>query len=716
MNVRALAGTGNGMKLGWSAVLITGIVAMLALGQFRPHGARGLWVMLAGAALGVTLIGRVLTRLFWRPVRPDVMPEKSRFLGELEIVLLMVLSVSVFLQATGGALSPWHALAYWLMLVLAAFVRPSVSLLGAAVLFGLEWMHARQGLSGVSSRLLASHGLFLALFGGTGLLVRTAEVALTRREERRRQTQKVRQDQEELRDFRLMGPVTARNERDRGEQDDLLGRASLQEIHDHVYFELRLMRESLQVTSAVLLWMDTAGQRLKVVEAASDSPAINGRFLESGLHFSSLKGTIGNVVRNQLIMNIAPFPFAANALAYYSGNQLVGSFLGLPIFDQGRMIGVLCCDRSEPTPFTEAQVTLAQKGAEQMLRTVATERVFSQMAKSKFEQEKLYQALAFMNRALDLQSVVDAAFSAVGSICPLEEIAIIHWEDSEKKAKILGAQGELFAPHVGALLSAHRSLLTLAMENRHFLPVNGELRDARQVVVHDSISFADMNSVLVQPLIEGDRAIGGLVFASRERGVFTAQRRDMLGALANQVAIGLQKALMYQRLEELATTDGLTGLTNHRTFQERFSQMLARAERSGAPLSMLITDIDKFKRINDTYGHPIGDVVIKRVSAILKKQARTIDLVARYGGEEFGIVLESTDVEGARTAAERIRAEVEAQVYDSPQGPFKATLSIGFATFPADGTHKQMLIDKADKALYFAKEHGRNQVVYFGDN
>ncbi|MBA4358130.1 MAG: hypothetical protein C0405_10445, partial [Desulfovibrio sp.] len=369
------------MKLGWSAVLITGIVAMLATGLFRPQGERGLWVTLAGAALGITLIGRVLTRLFLHPVRPDVVPEKSRFLGELEIVLLMVLSVSVFLQATGGALSPWHALAYWLMLVLAAFVRPSVSLLAAALMFGLEWLHARQGLSGVSGRLLASHGLFLALFCGTGLLVRTAEIALTRRDERRRQTKKVRQDQEELRDFRLMGAVTARNERDRGEQDELLGQASLQEIHDHILYELRLLRESLQVTSAVLLWMDTAGQRLKVVEAASESDSINGRFLESGIHFSALKGTIGNVVRNQLIMNIAPFPFAAGALAYYTGNQPVGSFLGLPIFDQGRMIGVLCCDRAAPTPFTEAQVTLAQKGAEQMLRTVATERVFSQMAK-----------------------------------------------------------------------------------------------------------------------------------------------------------------------------------------------------------------------------------------------------------------------------------------------------------------------------------------------
>ncbi len=690
------------------------MATMLVMGVFRPHPGRGIWIMVGGFLLGLTLFARVLTRLFRRPVRTDVLPEKSRLFSEIEIALLMVMALSVFLQATGGSLSPFHALSYWLLLVLAAFVRIRITLLAGALLLGIEWIHARM-LPDVTFRTLVHHSVFLTLFAGTGILIRSAEILLARREEKRKKQLENRQGLQELKDFRLMGPVTAGNERDRAEQDAMLGKAALLEIHDHILYELRLLRDSLQVTSAVLLWMDTAGQKLKVVDAASISNHLHGRFLDSGIQFHALKGVIGNVVRNQLEINMAPFPFSSSALPYYSGAQSIGSFLGLPVFDHGRMVGVFCCDRELPEPFTEAQVSLAKKGAEQMLRTVATERVFSQMARSKFEQEKLYQALSFMNRALDLSSVVEAAFSAISTICPLDEVAIVHWEESEKQVKVLGAHGDLFKNHVGSFFSVEKSLLALAMDNRHFLPVNGELRDHRQVVLHESISFADMQSVLVLPLIEGDRAIGGLVFGSRERHVFGPQRRDMLGALANQVAIGLQKALMYHRLEELATTDGLTGLNNHRTFQERFSQMLARAERTQAPLSVLITDIDKFKSINDNYGHPIGDVVIKRVAAILKKQARTIDLVARYGGEEFAIVLEATDAEGAKVAAERIRIEVESQIFDAPQGQFKSTISLGIATFPQQGTHKQMLIEKADNALYWAKEHGRNQVVHHGD-
>src|SRR5207253_10332525 len=123
---------------------------------------------------------------------------------------------------------------------------------------------------------------------------------------------------------------------------------------------------------------------------------------------------------------------------------------------------------------------------------------------------------------------------------------------------------------------------------------------------------------------------------------------------------------------EQATTDGLTGLVNHRTFQERFSAMLGRADRRGFAVSLLLTDIDHFKKVNDTYGHPTGDEVLRRVASILKASARKIDIVARYGGEEFAMVLEATDRAGARQLAERVRQEVAAQVFESSKGPFKA--------------------------------------------
>jgi diguanylate cyclase (GGDEF)-like protein len=129
----------------------------------------------------------------------------------------------------------------------------------------------------------------------------------------------------------------------------------------------------------------------------------------------------------------------------------------------------------------------------------------------------------------------------------------------------------------------------------------------------------------------------------------------------------------------------------------------------------LLTDIDHFKKVNDTYGHPTGDEVLRRVAAILKASARKIDIVARYGGEEFAIVLEGTDRQGAFQLAERIRQEVEQQSFASQQGAFQATLSIGVASYPDDARDKADIIARADQSLYAAKHGGRNRTLCFSD-
>ena len=143
--------------------------------------------------------------------------------------------------------------------------------------------------------------------------------------------------------------------------------------------------------------------------------------------------------------------------------------------------------------------------------------------------------------------------------------------------------------------------------------------------------------------------------------------------------------------------------------------MLTRAERHGFPVALVLTDIDHFKKVNDSYGHPTGDEVLRQVAKILKLSARKIDISARYGGEEFAIVLESTDKEGARQLADRIRLEVGRQEFDSAKGRFQATLSLGVAVFPDDARTKQEMIARADQCLYAAKHGGRNRTVCHGD-
>ncbi|HHN65991.1 MAG TPA: diguanylate cyclase [Nitrospirae bacterium] len=168
-----------------------------------------------------------------------------------------------------------------------------------------------------------------------------------------------------------------------------------------------------------------------------------------------------------------------------------------------------------------------------------------------------------------------------------------------------------------------------------------------------------------------------------------------------------------ERLRDLALKDGLTGLYNHRYFQELLDKELSRARRYNHPISLIMLDIDHFKRINDTYGHPQGDVVLKEISRVIRDSLRDTDIAARYGGEEFAIVLPETDLKGALSVAERLRSEVEALMPVLDGNRIKVTISLGVTSIEDHSTvvEKKHLIDVADRALYCSKKKGRNRIT-----
>lgn len=166
------------------------------------------------------------------------------------------------------------------------------------------------------------------------------------------------------------------------------------------------------------------------------------------------------------------------------------------------------------------------------------------------------------------------------------------------------------------------------------------------------------------------------------------------------------------RLAQLAVTDGLTGLYNHRHFHERLTLEVERSQRSGLPLSLLMLDVDHFKQFNDTYGHPAGDEVLRQLARVLGDARRANDVVARYGGEEFAVILVDTAKFTAAKVAERVRERVIANDFsDAAPRAGRLSVSIGVATFPDDGSDAEALVRAADTALYTAKRAGRNRVV-----
>ncbi len=166
------------------------------------------------------------------------------------------------------------------------------------------------------------------------------------------------------------------------------------------------------------------------------------------------------------------------------------------------------------------------------------------------------------------------------------------------------------------------------------------------------------------------------------------------------------------RLAQLAVTDGLTGLYNHRHFHERLALEVERSQRSGLPLSLLMLDVDHFKRFNDTHGHPAGDEVLRQLARVLGDTRRANDVVARYGGEEFAVILVDTPKFTAAKVAERIRERVAAHDFsEAAPKPGPLGVSVGVATFPEDGGDAEALVRAADTALYGAKRAGRDRVV-----
>jgi two-component system, cell cycle response regulator len=182
---------------------------------------------------------------------------------------------------------------------------------------------------------------------------------------------------------------------------------------------------------------------------------------------------------------------------------------------------------------------------------------------------------------------------------------------------------------------------------------------------------------------------------------------------AGKRIVDLQKELMEtnRRLELLSITDGLTKLHNHRYFQDELARTFEESQRYQRPLSLAMIDIDFFKKVNDTYGHAVGDEVLKAVARLYKEKVRSTDLVARYGGEEFAIMMPETELQDGVTFAEQIRELIEKTAIETQSGPLQITVSIGVASVPRSQVKSaKELIVAADRTLYRAKKGGRNQV------
>jgi diguanylate cyclase (GGDEF)-like protein len=725
---RTLLRARRAFSAGWSGLLLAFAGALIAMGSFSRLSRPGVSLFELGSALGlaVFLVGKLAAYLRQGraalPLRGGTSAENK---ADLELGALLLVATYATLEATGGTTSPIYPLVYALTAFLVAFHRLSVGVPLVALALVLETALLKAGgeltpplLQLTPAREAALvHAGFIAFFALLHFLFLNAELWRQRREHRARLAAEITRMREEARDFRLISSQLSADSRTRtrAEEVEKLAQGAVETIHQALYYNLELLKKSLDLHTCVLLWLDEAGERMKIKELCTDSNAIH----EGSLPVDA--GALGSVVKNRAPLHLRdPKP---QHLPYYEAPEKgveIGAFLAVPVLDGHHLRGLLCADRKLPArPFDTRDEHLLLGAARQILRAIQSERVFAAVERGKYEHERFYRASELLNRALTPDQVFATAFDAARSIVDFDFAAITLYDRETRRHTIAATTGDCADDLEGTSYGDNAGLAAMVVKNKHYLPAGGELRGKETPVytrqVAKKVKLRGMESLVVLPLICADEAIGSFTLASRRRHVFVKDKREMLGVIANQVAVSTKNAEMYRAMENLATTDGLTGLVNHRSFQERTVDLLSRAERQGQRVALLLTDIDHFKKVNDTYGHPTGDAVLRRVAAVCRGEVRKIDLAARYGGEEFAIVLDGTDLAGARLLAERIREQVQAQQFSSDKGPFKCTLSLGIACYPDDGKDPKTLIAHADQALYHAKHNGRNRGVAWAD-
>lgn len=403
-------------------------------------------------------------------------------------------------------------------------------------------------------------------------------------------------------------------------------------------------------------------------------------------------------------------------IPYYSEWQQIRSVAGCPLKIDDRIIGVLVLDRNIPRPFSSMEIKHLETFAIQLVELIQMGKRYLEQLDRNMEYRIFYQAMSRLGRSLATHEVVEALGKVCQEVAPSTHILIALLDEARLSYEIAYAHG---APQLlGSKVDSHgRTWLSWALNSKSG-PIL--LRDIRSHVFNMPIASPreepfPVRSVLLIPLSAEGVLLGAVLLGSGKPDVYRNWHLRILTAICGQASAGVDNALLHRKVETEALSDGLTHLHNHRYFQERLKSECSRVKRNGGSISLLMIDIDHFKKINDTYGHRVGDVVLQQVAAILKGRVRSEDIVARYGGEEFVMVLSSSGRKGALRMAERSRLAVKKAVILMEEHKIGTSVSIGTATFPDDASEPMELIEHADRALYAAKGQGRNRVVQFHD-
>ncbi|MDP9267859.1 MAG: diguanylate cyclase [Acidobacteriota bacterium] len=397
-------------------------------------------------------------------------------------------------------------------------------------------------------------------------------------------------------------------------------------------------------------------------------------------------------------------PDVAKDPRYIGFTKSTRSELAIPLMVRDEVVGVLDCQSDQLNFFDGETIDLLTLFSTQASIALENARLYSLEQKRRSQLEAINAIARQTTAVLERDELLRKVCTLILQSFPLVDHVVLTLREGES-----------------LVVYAHQGKLTPTVEMGNTLPVDQgisgrALATGRAVVINDVTAdpayvqgFVETRSEMCLPLISFGKQLGVVCLESATAGAFEQTDVQPLESVADIIATAIQNANYFDQAKALANVDGLTGAFNRRFFESRITEELERAGRYGKQLAVIMLDIDHFKRLNDEFGHLLGDEVLRQVSALFRSQLRKVDFVCRYGGEEFVLLLPETSGEDALAVAEKVRRVIEAHSF--PGVPRPVTISIGVAEFPTHGASRDEIVRAADLALYASKQSGRNRVT-----
>ena len=399
-------------------------------------------------------------------------------------------------------------------------------------------------------------------------------------------------------------------------------------------------------------------------------------------------------------------PDVSKDARYVLSAKTTRSEVAVPLMVRDQVVGVLDCQSENLNHFDSETVDLLTLFSTQASMALQNARLYS-LERHRASQLEAINAIAQqMTAVLDVNDLLSKVCLRVQQAFQVAQVSVLLKDEEEL-----------------VMRASHGTLTGGVAEQGRFSARKGpwaRALEATKTSIENEASvswgtglYQQSRSQMCIPLVSFGQTLGLLVLNSDRKGAFNESDTQPLESVADICATAIQNAHYVDRVKQLAYLDGLTGIFNRRYFEMRIAEEIERARRFNSGLGVLMIDIDQFKRLNDEFGHLLGDEVLRQVSSILHQQVRKIDVVCRYGGEEFAILLSQTGPQHSLSVAEKLRRIVE--TWQFPGVPRPVTISAGSANYPQHGTTRDELVKAADAGLYAAKQAGRNRVCLASD-